>query len=55
MSDIETKCKWCGRLVDNGYDECPGCWQVRSLIEWQPELAHKIFEAVRPEYLKAKK
>ena len=42
------KCKWCGTdttMTDT--EECDGCWELRYRIEFQPELARKMLEALK--------
>lgn len=45
---IETcKCKWCGIETTNTEDQqCDGCWELFHRIEWQPERAKQMIEAI---------
>lgn len=41
------KCKWCGKETFNlGTKECNGCWELRSRIEADMELASRILETL---------
>ena len=43
-------CKWCGKELSHGEeggDECDRCWELRSRIEAQLELAIRMIEAIQ--------
>jgi hypothetical protein len=40
MDNKTCKCKWCGKINTNLHTkECDGCWELRSRIERNPDLA----------------
>ena len=46
------KCKYCGRetgreIEIEDRDECNFCWELRSRMEQEPELAQKILDSVK--------
>lgn len=46
MND-STTCKWCGKETSAvALKECPGCWELRSRIESQPEMAMRMMQEI---------
>jgi hypothetical protein len=40
MAKKPCNCKWCGKITDKQHTkECDGCWELRSRIERNPDLA----------------
>ena len=39
-------CKWCGQKTNQQDSvECDSCWELRSRIERQPDIASRILES----------
>lgn len=46
MTD-RTDCKWCGELTSNtGTQECDRCWELRSRIERNSDIAREILDSM---------
>lgn len=43
-------CKWCQTPTPmTGTKECNRCWELRTRIEWDPQLANKIMKSLEVE------
>ena len=40
-------CKWCSKEIERG-SECDRCWELRTMIEGNPELALRMLADLAP-------
>ncbi len=40
------KCRWCSNEIKDG-EECSRCWELRTRIRRDPDLAEKFLERVK--------